>query len=122
MNVPTVIRYVQDTFTIRLIAIKYQNGIAASEIFRDGRRGTALPACGKKAARSSARAFPPDSGFGGGTRLQTIRTPTARREVECSRQAVPGGCAPCSSGAKRGGCTCRQSGERSFGHAACRFH
>src|SRR6478672_1528889 len=105
MNVTTVTRYVKDIFTIRPIAIKYQNGIAASEIFRGGRRGTALQACGEKAARSAARPFPPDSGFGGGTRLQTIRTPPARREIERGRQAIPGGCAPCSSGAKRGGCT-----------------
>src|SRR5580693_4679920 len=114
MNVITVVRYVQDILTIRPIAIKYQDGIAASEIFHCDRRGAALRARLAEAARGSARAFPPDSGFGGGTRLQTIRTPPARREVECSRQAIPAGCEACSSGAKRGGCTCRQSGERSF--------
>src|SRR5580700_1868235 len=106
MNVITVVRYVQDIFTIRLIAIKYQNGIATSEIFRCDRRRAALRARLAEAARGSARAFPTDSGFGGGTRLQTIRTPAARREIECSRQAIPGGCAPASSGAKRGGCAC----------------
>src|SRR5580692_5316879 len=111
MNVITVVRYVQDILTIRPIAIEYRNGIAASEIFRCDRRGAALRARLAEAARGSARAFPPDSGFGGGTRLQIIRTPPARREIDCSRQAISGGCTPCSSGAKRGGCTCRQSGQ-----------
>src|SRR5712692_9863987 len=74
--------YVQDTFTIRPIAIRYQNGIASSEIFRGGRRGAALRARRPQAARGSARALPTDSGFGGRTRLQAVRTPVARREIE----------------------------------------
>ena len=37
--------YVKDIFTIRLIVIKYRNGVASSEVFRGGRRGAALRAC-----------------------------------------------------------------------------
>src|SRR5262249_8663903 len=57
-------RYVQDIFTIRSIAVRYQYGTAASEIFRGGRRGAALWARRAAAARSTAGALPPDSGFG----------------------------------------------------------
>src|SRR4029077_12951008 len=92
---------VQDIFTIGPIAIKYRNGVAASEIFRGGRRGPTLRPRGAQAPRGSARAVPPGSGSGGGTRLQIVRTPPARREVEYGRQAVPGGCAADSSGGKR---------------------
>src|SRR5260370_21673999 len=121
-NLTEIFQYVQDIFTIRPIAIEYQNGIAASEIFRCDRRGAALWARLAEAARGSTRAFPTDSGFGEGTRLQPIRAPPARSEIECSRQAIPGRCAPCSPGAKRSGCACRQSGERPFRHAACRVY
>src|SRR6266849_8521303 len=84
-NLTESFQCVQDIFTIRPIAIKYQNGIAASEIFRCDRRGAALRARRAQAARGPARAFAPDSGFGGGSRLQAFRTPSARREIECSR-------------------------------------
>ena len=80
--------YVQDIFTIRPIAIKYRNGVAAPAIFCGGRRGAALRARVAQIASGSAGAFATDSGFGGGSRLQTFRSSSARREVECSRQAI----------------------------------
>jgi hypothetical protein len=36
--------YVKDIFVIRLIVLKYRNGVAPSEVFRGGRRGAALRA------------------------------------------------------------------------------
>src|SRR5580704_9336228 len=87
-NMAKTIQWFQDIFTIRLIAIKYQNGVAASAVFRGSRRGAALRACGAQTARRSAGAIPPDSRFGGRTGLQTFRPPAARREVECGWQAI----------------------------------
>jgi hypothetical protein len=37
--------YVKDIFVIRLIVIKYRNGVAPSEVFRGGRRRAALRTC-----------------------------------------------------------------------------
>src|SRR5260370_9227036 len=110
-NLTEIFQYVQDIFTIRPIAIKYQNGIAASEIFRCDRRGAALRARFAEAARGSACAFPPDSGFGEGTRLQPIRAPPARCEIECSRQTIPERNAPFSSGANRSGWASLKTGD-----------
>src|SRR6266581_2109141 len=62
-NLTESFQYVQDIFTIRSIAIKYQNGIAASEVFRCDRRRAALRTRRAQAAGGSACAFPPDSGF-----------------------------------------------------------
>src|SRR6202030_767168 len=98
------VQYVQDIFTIRPIAIKYRNGVAASEIFRGGRRGATLRARGAAAARGAAGAVPANSGFGAGGRLQAFRASTTRREVGCSRQAIPRRCAAHPSGGKRSGC------------------
>src|SRR6266567_5060153 len=93
-NLTKSFQYVQDIFTIRPIAIKYQNGIAASEVFRCDRRRAALRTRRAQAAGGSACAFPPDSGFGGGTGFQTFRSPPARRETEFSRQVISGGRTP----------------------------
>jgi hypothetical protein len=90
--------------------------------FRSDRRGAALRARRAQAARGSAGALPPDSGFGGGTRLQTFRTPSAWSEIRRRRQAIPGGCTAYSSGGKRCGRTRRPRCKRPFGRAARRIY
>jgi hypothetical protein len=58
-NLTSSVPCVQDIFTIRPIAIKYRNGVAASEVFRGSRRGAALRACCAPTSRGAACAFPP---------------------------------------------------------------
>src|SRR5579859_701400 len=94
---------VKDIFSIRLIVKEYRYGVAPFEVFCSGRRGAALWACIAQIAGGPACAFSPDSGFGGRSRLQTFRPPSARRKVECSRQAVSGRCEAHPSGNKRCG-------------------
>src|SRR5579864_5177285 len=85
-------RYVQQTFTIRLIALRYQYGIAASQIFRSHWRRGKLPARGAAVECRSDGSVHPDSGSGSRTGVQTFRSAAARRETECSRQTVSGRC------------------------------
>jgi len=79
-------------FTIRPIAIKYQNGIAASEIFRCDRRGAALRARARRLRVAQPALFAPDSGLEKES-LQTIRTLPRGVKLNAAEQAIPGGCA-----------------------------
>src|SRR5689334_2112635 len=74
-------RYVQQTFTIRLIALRYQYGIAASQIFRSHWRRGKLPARGAAVECRSDGSVYPDSGSGSRTGVQTVRSAAARRET-----------------------------------------
>src|SRR5258706_3322181 len=84
-------RCVQHMFTIEPIPVEYQYGTAAPAIFPGGRRRGALRARGSAAAHGATRIVAPDSGSGGGDRLQTLRPAPPRREVKRSGHAVPGG-------------------------------
>ena len=85
-------QYVQQTFTIRLIALRYQYGIAACQIFRSHWRRGKLPARGEAVECRSDGSVHPDSGSGSRTGVQGFRPAAARRETECGRKAVSGGC------------------------------
>src|SRR6266481_166545 len=68
-NLTAAAQYVQDIFSTNSIVKTYRYGIAASEIFRGSRRGSALRARSAPTAPGTAVAFPPNSGFGGRIRL-----------------------------------------------------